>query len=64
MIEFNDRIVRPQSLSDVLSRDHFTGRFEKQAKDLERLLLKSNPTAIFEEFDSSKIKLERAKLQR
>ena len=60
MIEFDDRVVRPETLLDVLARDHFTLRFEEHLQDLEWLLLKSNPAAFLAQFAPSKIELKRA----
>jgi hypothetical protein len=39
VIEFDDRVVRPQALPDVLPRDNFAWRFEEHPENLERLLL-------------------------
>jgi len=61
MIEFDDRVVRPQAFSDVLPGYDFSRRFKEHLKDLERLLLKPDPAPLFAQFAPSKIELERAK---
>jgi hypothetical protein len=46
MIELYDGVVRPKALPNLVTRDHFTGRLEEHSKNLERLLLKSNPAPL------------------
>jgi hypothetical protein len=60
VFELNDRIV-PQALPNLLARDHLARRLEEQQQDLERLLLKSNPTRLFVQFSSPKIEPKGAK---
>ena len=45
VLEVNEGVVGPQSVTQLLASDHFSFGFQQQAKYLQRLLLNSNRSA-------------------
>ena len=62
-IEIHHRVIRPDPLLQLLPGQHLTGPFQEGEKEFERLLLKLDFAALFEELPGAGVDLEGGKAE-
>jgi hypothetical protein len=60
MVEFDNSLVRPEALTNLLARNHLARRFEKDFQYLEGLLLEPDSAPLFTQLTPSEVQLKRA----
>jgi hypothetical protein len=58
VVEVHERIIRPQLLAQLFSRDQLTGMLDQHREHLTGLLLQLDPLALSVKFPSAQIQLE------
>jgi hypothetical protein len=55
IVKVDERVARPQLVTQFVTADHFSGTLQEQGKDLKGLRLKSDLLSVLEELTSPQI---------